>query len=65
MSEQSYTTGTKMGTLAGTLTIILANITKADLLKTIILAALGALVSFVVSLLLKNVMKRWKRKPPV
>ena len=63
MSEQSFISGTKMGTMGGTITIILANIRTADLLKTIILAALGATVSFVVSLLLKYVMKWWKRRP--
>jgi hypothetical protein len=51
-----------MGTAGGTLMIILANITTGDLLKTVLLAALGAVVSFGVSLLLRRMVKWWK--PP-
>lgn len=64
MSDQTFTTGTKMGTVVGTLAIIFANITTGDLLKTIALAALGAVVSFSVSLLLKRMVKLWQRTPP-
>jgi mannitol-specific phosphotransferase system IIBC component len=62
MSDQSFTAGTKMGTAGGTLMIILANITTGDVLKTVVLAALGAVVSFGVSLLLKRMMK-WQSPP--
>lgn len=51
---------TKHGTASGTLLIILANISSADIIKTIVLAAIGAVVSFVVSLLLKQLMKKRK-----
>ncbi|HMK27180.1 MAG TPA: hypothetical protein VK483_14205 [Chitinophagaceae bacterium] len=51
---------TRTGTLGGTLTIILANITSADALKTIVLAALGAVVSFFVSYGLKRMMRKRK-----
>ena len=61
MNEHSYT---KTGTAGGTLTIILANINSGDVLKTAVLAAIGAVVSFGVSLLLKMVVKWWKRSHP-
>ena len=50
----------KAGTIGGTLLTVLATITKDDVLKTIIMAASGAAVSFCVSLLLKRLTKRWK-----
>ena len=43
----------KAGTASGTILSILPNILSADIVKTIILAALGATVSFTVSLSLK------------
>ena len=57
MNDHSYT---KTGTLGGTLTIIIANITSADAVKTIVLAALGAAVSFFVSYGLKRMMRKRK-----
>ena len=51
----------RTGTAAGTLLSILPNLFSEDILKTIVLAALGATVSFVVSLLLKWIMK-FKKK---
>ena len=47
----------RTGTAAGTLLSILPNLFSEDILKTIVLAALGATVSFVVSLLLKWIIK--------
>jgi uncharacterized membrane protein (UPF0136 family) len=46
-----------MGTAAGTFLSIAPNILSEDIVKTIILAVLGATVSFIVSLLLKWVTK--------
>ncbi len=48
------------GTLGGTLLTIVATINQEDIFKTAILAAVGAVVSFAVSLLLKRVVKWWK-----
>jgi mannitol-specific phosphotransferase system IIBC component len=53
--ENVFDTTTKTGTAAGTLLTIFANISSEDLLKTVILAAVGAAVSFVVTILLKAV----------
>ena len=57
--ETSVTT--KMGTAPGTLLSIAPNIFSEDILKTVILAVIGAVVSFTVSLLLKGLMKIKKK----
>lgn len=51
----------KTGTASGTCIILLANINSADLLKTAVLAAVGAVVSFLVSYLFKRIFE--KKKP--
>ena len=58
MNEHSYM---KTGTAGGTITIILANINSGDVIKTAVLAGIGALVSFVISFLMKELVKWWKR----
>jgi len=56
---------TKAMTFGGTITILLANINSSDVFKTIVLAAIGATVSFVISQVLKKFL-RWanRRKSP-
>jgi phage shock protein PspC (stress-responsive transcriptional regulator) len=49
------------GTCTGTAVVLLLQITSAEIGKTIILAALGAAVSFVVSYLIKTVVKKLRR----
>jgi mannitol-specific phosphotransferase system IIBC component len=61
MNQGYFDNSTKAGTAGGTLLTIIANINSADLLKTVILAALGAVVSFGVTLLLKLLIKRLKK----
>jgi len=51
----------KTGTAAGTLLSILPNLHSEDIAKTIILAVLGAVVSFTATLLLK-LLTKVKRK---
>ncbi|MFC0774081.1 hypothetical protein [Terrimonas alba] len=58
MNEHSYT---RTGTVGGTITILLANINSGDVIKTAVLAGIGAVVSFVLSLLLKELVKWWRR----
>ncbi len=53
--------GTKAGTVGGTLLTIFYNIRVEDLARTSVLAAIGATVSFVVSLMLKKLF-RYLRK---
>jgi len=52
---------TKAGTIGGTLFILLLNITSAEVLKTAVLAAVGASVSFGISYLLNKLLRR--RRP--
>jgi len=49
------------GTAGGTLLSVITNIHIGDIGKTALLAAIGAIVSFCVSLLLKVLLKRFKR----
>ncbi|HEY4193928.1 MAG TPA: hypothetical protein VGM63_00215 [Mucilaginibacter sp.] len=55
----------RFGTAGGTLCVVLANIQSGDILKTIILSATGALVSFSVSFCLKKLARWYKRTPRV
>jgi mannitol-specific phosphotransferase system IIBC component len=59
--NQVFDNTTKAGTASGTLLSIFANINSGDVLKTAILAAIGAVVSFSVTLLLKLLVKRLKK----
>ena len=59
--SQQFDQQTKAGTLGGTLLTIVANIQTDDLIKTGILAAVGAVISFVVTLFLKFLIKRFRR----
>lgn len=61
MMNPVFDNTTKAGTASGTLLSIFANINSGDILKTAILAAIGALVSFSVTLLLKLLVKRLKK----
>jgi mannitol-specific phosphotransferase system IIBC component len=59
--KQMFDSTTKMGTAGGTLLTIFANISKEDISKTIVLAGIGAIVSFGVTLLLKVIIKKFRR----
>jgi hypothetical protein len=50
-----------MGTAGGTFLSVLPNLHSADILKTVILAAVGAIVSFVLSLVLKYLIRKHKK----
>jgi hypothetical protein len=56
--NHSNFSNTGTGTVCGTLLSILPNIHLDDLLQTVILAAIGASVSFIVTLTWKRVMRR-------
>lgn len=59
--KQVFDNNVKAGTAGGTLLTIFGNINSSDVAKTAILAAVGAVVSFAVTLLLKLLMKRVKK----
>jgi len=46
---------TILGTVSGTVLTVVVNINSSDIVKTVILAALGAVVSYVVTVGLKRV----------
>ncbi|MBL7743144.1 MAG: hypothetical protein JNN00_06665 [Chitinophagaceae bacterium] len=59
------TVNTKTTTLGGTVTVFLANINSGDVVKTMVLAAIGATVSFGMSHVLKWVVRRVRKwRPP-
>ena len=58
MSTTSSHHGTAAGTVGGTLLSVFATIQSGDIAKTIVLAAVGAVVSFVVSVGLRWVARR-------
>ena len=59
--NQVFDYNTRAGTAGGTLLTIIANINCTDLLKTVVLAAIGAVVSFSVTLFLKHLIKKFKK----
>jgi hypothetical protein len=52
---------TLMGTAGGTFLSIVPNIHSEDIARTVILATVGAVVSFTISLLLKSLNKKHKK----
>jgi hypothetical protein len=59
--NEVFDSTTKRGTVGGTLLTIFGNINSNDILKTAILAAIGAVVSFGVTVLLKILVRRFKK----
>jgi hypothetical protein len=51
---------TLMGTAGGTFLSVVPNLNSEDVLKTVLLAAVGAIVSFGISMVLKFVIKKCK-----
>ena len=58
----SFDSNTRAGTIGGTILIILLNIFSNDITRTIGFAALGASVSFFVSVFWKYVVRRWQQR---
>lgn len=54
MSQHPGSSGTAIGTAGGTLLSVAASIHADDLIKTAILAVIGATTSFICSILLKQ-----------
>jgi hypothetical protein len=50
-----------MGTAGGTFLSVVPNLHSEDVLKTVLLASIGAIVSFVLSMILKFVIKKYKQ----
>jgi small-conductance mechanosensitive channel len=60
MHDQLHISSMKIGIAGGTLLTIFVNLNSEDIIKTAILAAVGAIVSFCISLALKTVIKNLK-----
>ena len=60
MSVQSSNSAL-VGTAGGTFLSILPNLHSEDVIKTVILATLGAIVSFTISVLLKFLIRKHKK----
>jgi mannitol-specific phosphotransferase system IIBC component len=62
MAAHSNHGGTVAGTAGGTLLTIFANIHSEDIVKTAVLACIGAVVSFTISIGLKWITRKMQRK---
>ena len=60
-THNNIESGTILGTVSGTALTVAMNIGSSDIIKTVVLASLGAVVSFSVSVLLKWLLKKIKR----
>ncbi len=60
-THNNIESGTILGTVSGTVLTVAVNVGSSDIVKTVILAGLGAVVSFSVSLLLKWLVKKFKK----
>jgi mannitol-specific phosphotransferase system IIBC component len=61
MSIHSHHGGTVAGTTGGTLLAIFAYIDSEDVVKTIVLACIGAVVSFMASIAMKWMLRKMAR----
>ena len=52
----------RAGTVGGTLLVVLLQLSTAQLLETVVLAAVGAVVSYGVSMALKWLLRRWRKE---
>jgi hypothetical protein len=57
----SHSNSTLVGTAGGTFLSMLPNLNSEDVIKTVILATIGAVVSFSISVLLKYLCKKHKK----
>ena len=61
----SHISNQSAGTFGGTILAIVGVVDPGDMLKTAIIAAIGAVVSFIVSAILKRLFKAKKKKNAV
>ena len=59
--KQLFDNTTKAGTAGGTLLTIFGNISSQDIIKTVVLAGIGAVVSFTITITLKSIIKKLKK----
>ena len=61
MSDPIHHTISKAGIAGGMLTVLLMNITSADIAKTIVMTTIGTVVSFGVTMMLKRMIEQRKK----
>jgi hypothetical protein len=61
MMHPIFDTNTRIGTAGGTLLTIFMKIKSEDLVKTAVLAGIGAAVSFIITILLKLIVKKIRK----
>ena len=61
MTDPNFSGHTKYGTLGGIITILLYNISTGDIIKSVVLAGIGAIASFFVSLALRYCIRKWRK----
>jgi hypothetical protein len=61
MTDQQFNGHTTNGTLGGIITILLVNINAGDLIRTVVLAAVGAVVSLSVSHACNYWLRKWRK----
>jgi hypothetical protein len=61
MTDQQFNGHTTYGTLGGIITILLVNINAGDLIRTVVLAAVGAVVSLSVSHACNYWLRKWRK----
>jgi hypothetical protein len=61
MTKAEMDNNTLMGTAGGTFLSVVPNLSSDDIAKTVVLATVGAVVSFTISLLLKSLNKKHKK----
>ena len=62
MEQPPLNSNTMAGTTGGTLLVVLLQVGQGELVKTMLLAAVGAAVSFTVSLFLKWLLRHFRQK---
>ena len=62
MDNNAQQVTARAGTAGGTLLVFIVEISSSELLKTTVLAAVGAVVSFTVSLGLRYLVKKIRKK---
>jgi hypothetical protein len=61
MTDQQFNGHTTYGTVGGIITILLVNINAGDILRTMVLAAVGAVVSLSVSHGCNYWLRKWRK----
>lgn len=62
MTDQQYSDHATNGTFGGIITVLLVNINAGDIVKTAVLAAVGTIISLMVSLACKYWLRKWRKK---